>query len=534
MKKIITTLFASTFFCSASYAELPKDIDKQIELFTKPYQFSDVKISPEGSYFSLIMNENNIRRLLFLDGKTLQPTFVAKFPGDEEVGDYTWVSDERVAIEKVYNRGWQEEPVTYGEIFAINADGSRPTYLFGQKHNGQQTGSHIKKNTAIRAWGFIQHGLPEDDRHMLVLATPIGSGSSGSETRNHPHIFKVNVKNGRRKKVVTAPIPNAEFILDKERNPAFVSGTNAKNEVEIYQRTENEWKDVDHIRGKLNDFKILGYAEDNQHVYAEGLAEGNTRALFKVNIKTGKQEEIVQNDNVDPQTYWQDQDTNELFAVEFEDGYPEYAFVNSDNKNTKTIKSLLKAIPGHQLRLVSSTLDGSKSVILAVNDRNNGDYYLFDSQKKSIAKIASQRSWINPNDLADVKPIKFKSRDGLTIHGYITMPYGVEHKNLPLVVNPHGGPIARDYWEYNSQAQLLAANGIATLQVNFRGSSGYGLAYKQAGYQNWGTKTQYDIVDGVRYVIDQGWVNKDKICIEGGSFGAYSALQSAVIEPEYV
>ena len=532
MKKLLTTICAFPLLCSTAFAELPKDIDEQIALFTKPYEYVNVKISPKGSYISIVQNNNNIRRLIFLDTKTMKPTYVARFTGDEEVGEYAWVNDERVAIEKVYNRGWKEQPESYGEIFAVNADGSRPIYLFGQRHNGQQTGSHIKKNTAIRAIGDIQHGLPEDDKYMLVHATPIGSGAAGFMTRNIPHLYKVNVKTGKRKKVVTAPVPMAEFVLDKERNPAFVIGRNSDNDVEIYQRDDGDWKDVDHIQGQLNDFTVLAYAEDKQHIYAEGIGEGKTSALYKINIKTGKQEKVVQNDNVDPLKYWKDQDTNELYAVEFADGYPEYAFVSNDNQNTKILKSLLKAIPGHQLHLVSRTLDSSKLIILAVNDRNDGDYYLFDSKANKLNKLVSHRSWIEPNDLADVKPVKFKTRDGLTIHGYITMPYGVEHKNLPLVVNPHGGPILRDYWGYNPQAQLLAANGIASLQINFRGSEGYGLDFEEAGYLNWGTKVQYDIIDGVNHVIEKGWVNKDKICIEGGSFGAYSALQSAVIAPD--
>ncbi len=316
---------------------------------------------------------------------------------------------------------------------------------------------------------------------MLVHATPIGGGASGFMSKNLPILFKVNVKNAKRKKVVTSPVPMGDFILDKERQPAFVTGTNAKNKTEIYHRIDGDWQGIDHIRGQLSDFRILSYAEDKQHVYAEGLADGKTRALFKINIKTGKQERIVHNENVDPQKYWKDQDTNELYALEFADGYPEYAFVNNDNKNTKTLKALLKAIPGHQLHLVSRTLDSSEQIILAINDRNDGDYYLFDAVKSKISKLVSRRPWIDPNDLADVKPIKFKGRDGLTIHGYITMPHGVEHKNLPLVVNPHGGPIARDYWGYNSQAQFLAANGIATLQVNFRGSDVYGSGFEEAG-----------------------------------------------------
>ncbi len=108
MKKILTTISALVLFCTSAFAELPQDPDKQIELFTKPYEYSNVKISPKGTYLSIIQNNNNIRRLIILDAQTMKPTYVASFSGDEEVGNYTWVNDERVAIEKVHNKGWQE------------------------------------------------------------------------------------------------------------------------------------------------------------------------------------------------------------------------------------------------------------------------------------------------------------------------------------------------------------------------------------------------------------------------------------------
>ena len=135
--------------------------------------------------------------------------------------------------------------------------------------------------------------------------------------------------------------------------------------------------------------------------------------------------------------------------------------------------------------------------------------------------------------MAEIKPIKFTSRDGVTIHGYITLPHGVEAKNLPLVVNPHGGPHGpRDRWGFDPQNQMIASQGAAVLQINFRGSGGYGNEFENAGHQKWGTNIQYDIIDATKYVIEQGMVDKDRICIVGGSFGGYSAIQSSAIEPE--
>ena len=131
-----------------------------------------------------------------------------------------------------------------------------------------------------------------------------------------------------------------------------------------------------------------------------------------------------------------------------------------------------------------------------------------------------------------MKSITYKSRDGLTIHGYLTTPAGVEAKNLPLVVIPHGGPSARDVWGFDSEAQFLANRGLAVLQVNFRGSTGYGKSFWQAGFKQWGRKMQDDVTDGVLWAVEKGIADKDKLAIYGGSYGGYASLAGATFTPD--
>ncbi|HAY92548.1 alpha/beta fold hydrolase, partial [Shewanella sp.] len=238
-------------------------------------------------------------------------------------------------------------------------------------------------------------------------------------------------------------------------------------------------------------------------------------------------------ENVDPSNFWINGTNKQLYAVEFENGYPSYAFVDNEDSHAKLLKDLLGALPGHQVRIVSETRDAAKLVVLAFNDRNPGDYYIFDTKTLKLEYLAAAKKWLNPEQMADVKPISFTSRDGKQLHGYLTLPFGKETKNLPLVVNPHGGPHGiRDWWGFDPQNQYLASQGIAVLQVNFRGSGGYGDQFERAGYQKWGSDIQHDIIDATQYVIDQGFADKERICIVGGSFGGYSALQSAVLAPD--
>ncbi len=149
-----------------------------------------------------------------------------------------------------------------------------------------------------------------------------------------------------------------------------------------------------------------------------------------------------------------------------------------------------------------------------------------------LEELASSREWLKPADMAPMQPIKYQSRDGLTLHGYLTTPRGVEAKDLPLVVNPHGGPWARDAYGFNPEVQFLANRGYAVLQVNFRGSTGYGESLMMAGNREWGFKMQDDISDAVQWAIDQGIADAERVCIYGASYGGYAVMAGLAYTPE--
>jgi dipeptidyl aminopeptidase/acylaminoacyl peptidase len=139
--------------------------------------------------------------------------------------------------------------------------------------------------------------------------------------------------------------------------------------------------------------------------------------------------------------------------------------------------------------------------------------------------------WIKPEDMLPMRPITYTARDGLSIHGYLTLPQSA-NTNLPLVVMPHGGPGTRDTWAFDPEAQFLASRGYAVLQMNFRGSKGYGLRFEQAGYREWGGKMQEDITDGVSWAVSQGIANPSRVAIFGASYGGYAALMGLIQTPE--
>ncbi|WP_394130759.1 alpha/beta hydrolase family protein [Shewanella maritima] len=502
------------------------------ELFTKSAEYKNVKISPKGDYISALTSHEGKDTLIFLDTETKALLNAVSFPGNAEVGNYEWVNDERVVLQKMYKKGWSETPIYYGELMAVNADGSKGTYLFGYKGGEQQVGSRLSKNTPIRATAYILDPLPDDERYMLVKAIPWG-GSSSLDYSISQQVYKVDVFRGKRKKLTTAPTGYSQFLTDHEGKVKFSSGINNNNEVELFYRSNNEWVSSDKLNLGLDDFNPIAFADQPDTIFAAGRVGGETLGIYRVDLKKGVKEKIIQDDKVEPSNFWINQQTKQLYAVEYEDGYPTYAFVDKKDKHSQLLKQLLASLPGHQIHIVSETRDSTRFVVKAFNDRNPGDYYLFDAEKLKLQYLASQKSWLDPEQMAEMKPISFTNRDGVVINGYLTTPHGIEAKNLPLIVNPHGGPHGiRDWWGFDEQNQLLAQEGFAVLQVNFRGSGGYGSAFKDAGKRKWGTDIQHDIIDATKYIINEGIANKDKVCIVGGSFGGYSALQSSIIEPD--
>jgi len=524
-------LFSFTCLAILSHNAVAK-IENPAQVFSRSAEFNNVKISPNGDYLSTITTKDGKNVLLILEIKTKKPVHSVYFANNAQVGNYEWVNDERVVLQKEYLKGWQDHPIYYGELMAVNADGSKPVYLFGYKQKGQQTGSRIKKNTPIRATAFILDPLPNDDRHMLVNAIP-WSNTRTIDYERTQDVYRVDLYSGIRRKITHSPIGQSRFLTDHEGEVRFVAGEDKTNTTKVYYRKDNDWQNTDKLELKLEDFSPISFAHDKNSIYAAGREQGQTLGVYKINLETGEKKQIIQDDVVDPSNFWINQETRQLYAVEFENGYPGYTFVNPEESHSKILKQLLAALPGHQVRIVSESRNSEKLIIVAFNDRNPGDYYVLDTKKLKLEYLASSKQWLDPELMAEVKPINFINRDGKQIYGYLTLPHGKKAENLPLVVNPHGGPHGvRDEWGFNPQNQMLASEGMAVLQINFRGSGGYGKEFEHLGHQKWGTDIQYDIIDGTKYVIEQGFVDKDRICIAGGSFGGYSALMAPTLAPD--
>ncbi len=219
-----------------------------------------------------------------------------------------------------------------------------------------------------------------------------------------------------------------------------------------------------------------------------------------------------------------------LTQIIYVDWKPERKIV--DPATDALYADLRRQLPGYEIDLVSHTKDESRYVVAAYNDRTQGIRYVYDVKSKALTKLGEIQPWLAEANMAPMKPITYKSRDGLTINRYLTLPVGKDPKNLPVIVNPHGGPWYRDTWRFNPEIQFLANRGYAVLQTNFRGSTGYGREFWEASFRQWGKTMQNDITDGVEWLKQQGIADPKRIAIYGGSYGGYATLAGVTFTPD--
>ncbi|HEY5658179.1 MAG TPA: S9 family peptidase, partial [Myxococcota bacterium] len=226
-----------------------------------------------------------------------------------------------------------------------------------------------------------------------------------------------------------------------------------------------------------------------------------------------------------------------LLWIDYEAERPERHFVDEqaraeqaaiDRALPDTINEFLVTDRG----FIRSDREDNVRLIYASSDVRPPTYYLYDRARKKLELLVAAYPEVDADALAPMQPVRFRARDGLEIHGYLTVPKGVEPRKLPTIVLPHGGPTSRDVWGYDPEVQFLARRGFAVFQLNFRGSSGYGSRHTRLGYRKWGLAMQDDVTDGARWLVDQGISDPERMGIYGASYGGYTALMGLVKTPE--
>ncbi len=484
-----------------------------------PQQFPirDFFSNPEKAYFRL--NEDGTT-LSFMqpvdvgDGKRRLNVFVQPLDGSRPTGDarkitnetlrdistYYWKGAGRVLYEKDF--GGDENT----HVVAVDVESGKVTDL--------TPGEKIRSR--------IIDDLPDDPHHVIL-----------QHNRRKPEVFdlfRVDLRDGK------------ETLI--AQNPGDVTGwsTDHAGRLRLATRPVGLQTIIGHRAGDEGEFTPIittdyktdvtpqFFTADNTKFYAISNRGRDKNALVLIDpTKPDVEEVLFVHDDVDTAGAYWSRALKKLTHVEYVAARSERKFF--DKRYEKLYAALAKKLPGQDIILQANDKAEGKFIVAATDDRSSGTRYIYDAEANTLSKLADLDK-IPADQLSPMKPIAYQSRDGLTIHGYLTLPVGREPKKLACIVNPHGGPWARDQWGYNPEVQFLANRGYCVLQVNFRGSTGYGRRFWEASFGQWGLKMQDDVSDGVQWLIDQGYADPKRIGIYGGSYGGYTTLAGVTFTPD--
>lgn len=532
---VILLCLSAVFPVKAQLAEQDRT-GHSLEELVKLTGVRDIKISPDGQHFSVVFRDNAQEKLAIFDTKSKKVRSVFHVRGARRsVGQVNWVNNERLVYSVQESYSNDKSLRDTGELFGANVDGKRHNILFGGEVFKKPTTSRIKKEKVKRGRHEIVDFLADDNEHILVAFYPWVLKGKFWRTSNYslPLIYRLNIYTSQKSLVTKLSMPRARAITDNNAQVRFSIGVSENNRSIIsYRKKQSDaWQKFSIPNFPATNIQPLAFTSDNKSVYVSGNINGGTKGLFRVNLSDYSYVKEFNDPNVDISRYISGYKEQDIIIVAKELGFPSYTYLAPNARKSKLHKLLVSSFPKHDIRITSSTDDGVLNIVFVFSDKNSGDYYFFDSKQNEAQHLFSASAWLVPELMAEMKPVTINARDNTEIHGYLTLPKSA-NKKLPLIVYPHGGPHGvRDYWGYDWEVQLLANSGYAVLQMNFRGSGGYGIGFENIGHGKWGTLMQDDITDATLAMIENGVANKDKVCIYGASYGAYAALMGTVREP---
>lgn len=365
--------------------------------------------------------------------------------------------------------------------------------------------------------------LEDDPVHMLI--------SMNQRNAEIFDVYRCNIETGELELIGENPGNITGWMTDHDGKLRAAVQTDGVNESFLYRTNESDDFRVLITTNFKETFSPVLFAYDNKIMYVVSNLSKDKAAIYTFDPEENKTLDLVfGHDEVDTGGIMHSKKRKIITGVSYVTDKRHYKFFDADREELQ--RTLDDFFPGLEAAAVDMEDDERRVIVRTYSDKTRGAYYLFDRKDNSMSKLADLSSWLKENQMASMTPVSFTARDGLKINGYLTLPLGVEAKNLPLVVIPHGGPSARDVWGFDSEAQFLANRGIAVLQVNYRGSTGYGKTFWQSGFKQWGRKMQDDVTDGVLWAVNEGIADKTKLAIYGGSYGGYAALAGATFTPD--
>ena len=489
---------------------LPPIIDR--ELFFGDPEISGAQISPDGKFISFMKPFKGTRNIWVK--RTEEPFDKAKpITADTQrpIPAYFWSRDGKYIL-FVQDKAGDENYLVY----AVNpADAPA---------SGQEVPA-ARNLTDLKGVRAEIYAVPRTDPDAIYV------GLNDRDKAWHD-LYKVKISTGERTLVRQNTERIVGWTFDLKDQLRLAGRVDEQGNTEVLRVDDKGFTKV-YTCNVFEQCGPLQYHKDGRRVYfTTNKGDINLSRLELFDPETSK-EEVVESDpmnRVDFGNAFFSEVTDELIVTTYDDDRERRYW--KDKAFEADYKLMEKQLPGKEIGLASATKDEQLWLISASSDTEPGERYLFDRRTKKLTLQYRTRENLNRDSLAPMKVVRYKSSDGLEIPAYLTLPKGVAAKNLPLIVFPHGGPWARDDWGYDTFAQFWANRGYAVLQPNFRGSTGYGKKFLDAGNKQWGDKMQDDITWGVKYLVAEGIADPKKIGIMGGSYGGYATLAGVTFTPD--
>jgi dipeptidyl aminopeptidase/acylaminoacyl peptidase len=480
--------------------QVPAPVIPLRDFFRNPVA-AGYQVSPGGDFISWMAPWENRLNLYVqpVDGKSepLRLTDATK----RDISGYFWAAKDQIVY--LQDDGGDEN----FHLYAVNADGT------GRRDLTPFPGVRV---------GVVDD-LRDDEDHLLV--------SMNKRDARVFDVFRLNTRTGEMELVAENPGAVSSWVTDHDGKVRMAVQTDGVNSELLYRDNESEPFRKVLVTNFRESVDPLFFSYDNKEIYASSNLGRDKSAIVRMNPVTGQEEEVLfEHPEVDVGGLLSSDKRKVLTAATYTRDKREYHFF--DEWRRKLQERLEKKLPGMEVALVSMNRNEDKFIVRSHSDRSLGASWFYDEKTGELRKLADVSPWLNEDQLAPMQPVRIPARDGLELPAYLTLPPGIAPRNLPAVLYVHGGPWLRDRWGFDGTAQFLANRGYAVLQVNYRGSTGYGRAFWEKGFKQWGKSMQDDLTDSAKWLVDNGIADRERIAIYGGSYGGYAALAGMAFTPD--
>jgi dipeptidyl aminopeptidase/acylaminoacyl peptidase len=498
-----------------------------VDYFFKPFEYREMLLSPNGKHLGALVPWGEQSALIVIDLDTRKLNIVGR-QRRWDVIDFMWKGNDWL-IFKMGFKGYDG-----GGLYVVDRQGSKaPRVLIKpvgyQIEESRFDNPRFEKARLVEVLDLL-HDHPDE---ILIESVELrGNDLDQLNESGFPNVYRLNVRTGKLTLEEKNPGNVLAWLTDRTGVVRLGLIVESSEWAFRYRTTaDGAWKVTARFKLLAPSISPVAFDEDNQTLIVFSEVGRDTTALCTYDIAKNEIKELLcahERYDIDESIILSRE--KKLIGVRFNTDRPATQWFTPELARAQKALDLTLTNRVNEIRSLSAT--GDLALVHSFSDRTPGVFYLYDLARRKIEKISEIAEWIKPEDMAQMVPIQYQARDGLGIHGYITLPVKGPTNQLPMVVYPHGGPWSRDIWGFDREVQFLANRGYAVLQVNFRGSTGYGMRFREAGYKQWGLKMQDDITDGVKWAIEKGIADPGRIAIYGASYGGYAAVAGLAFTPE--